>query len=295
MANVQFGIDHPVVTVRDLGATREQFKRLGFDPNPVGFHPWGTTLSLLMFRDNFIELISVSDPSKFGTNSVGGFCYGRNVGKFLERVEGLGLVALHSTNAKDDHQLLVERGLASQGQIDFRREMKKPNGQSDVALVSLGLFLNEAQRDVSHFICHQHRPELIWVKEWQDHPNGVNAVTGVTYVAERPNELLGRFVCFYGEARVKSSPEELVADSGCGVFRVVTPELASHLYGQIALPDWKGDHQPHGIALTVATPRFDALEALWKANGVKYASTDRDTYLVSPDQCGNVVMEFARA
>jgi hypothetical protein len=292
MANVQFGIDHPVVTVRDLASTREQFKRLGFEPNPVGFHPWGTTLSLLMFKDNFIELISVADPSKFGTNSVGGFCYGRNVGNFLERVEGLGLVALHSKDGKRDHQLLVGRGLRSQGQIDFRREMKKPDGTPDVAVVSLGLFLNDEQRDVSHFICHQHRPELIWVKEWQHHPNGANAVAGVTYLAERPHELVDRFVALYGESRVKASPQEVLADSGCGVFRIVNPQRARQLFGQVELPDWRGDGQPHGIALTVATPRFEELTSLWRDNGVRYVETDRRTYLVSPDQCGNVIMEF---
>jgi hypothetical protein len=294
MANVQFGIDHPVVTVRDLAKTREQFKRLGFEPNPVGYHPWGTSLSLLMFRDNFIELISVHDPSKFGTNSVGGFCYGRNVGSFLERAEGLGLVALHSKDGKGDHAMLVRRGLASQGQIDFRREMKKPDGSPDVAIVSLGLFLNGEQRDVSQFICHQHRPELIWVREWQNHPNGVNAVTRVTYLAESPSELKSRFVAFYGEERVQSCSDELVADSGCGTFRVVTSARAHLLYDAAELPDWRGDDQPHGIALTVATPRFEELPRLWRDQSVHYRLSDRGTYVIPASNCGNVVMEFER-
>jgi hypothetical protein len=294
MPNVTFGIDHPVVTVRDLAPVREQYKRLGFAPNPIGFHPWGTTLSLLMFKDNFIELISVNDASKFGTNAVNGFCYGRNVGKFLARTEGLGLLALHSKDARADHQLLSSRGLASQGLIDFRREMKKPDGSPDVAIVSLGLFLNDAQRDVSNFICHQHRPELIWVPEWQQHPNGVNAVTAVTYVAERPSELVERYAAFYGSERVVRKGEGFEADSGCGVIRAVSTAEAADIYGAVTLPDWRGDMGPHGIAITVSTPRFDALESLWRSNGVPCASSATGTLLIPPDQCGNVILEFER-
>ena len=294
MPNVQFGIDHPVVTIRDLAVAREQFTKLGFAPAPVGFHPWGTTLSLLMFKDNFIELISVNDPQKFGTNSVNGFCYGRNVGKFLDRVEGLGLVALHSKDARSDHQMLVNRGLKSQGQIDFRRDMKKPDGTPDVAIVSLGLFLNEEQRDVSNFICHQHRPELIWIPAWMNHPNGVNAVTAVTYIANRPEELLNRYLAFYGNEKVKASEDEVIADSGCGIIRICSPRRVTELFGSMRLPNWNGDTLPHGICLTVSTSRFDDLPAIWNTAGVTWEKSSHDTFLISPDQCGNVIMEFER-
>ena len=33
MANVQFGIDHPVITIKDLAKVRAQFERLGFAPD----------------------------------------------------------------------------------------------------------------------------------------------------------------------------------------------------------------------------------------------------------------------
>ncbi|MEJ8814319.1 VOC family protein [Variovorax ureilyticus] len=295
MPNQTFGIDHPVVTVRDFDKTREQFKKLGFAPNPVGYHPWGTVMSLLMFRDNFIEIIAVHDASKFGTNSVNGFCYGRNVGQFTDRVEGLGLVALHSKDARTDHAALTSRGLKSQGLIDFRRDMKKPDGSPDVAIVSLGLFLNEEQRDVSNFICHQHRPELIWVKEWMKHPNGVNAVVAVTYIAKEPMDLAARYRAFYGDAGVKTLDGTVEADSGFGVIRILTPHAVAERLGPIPLPDWKGDTSPHGIALSVSTPDFDKLPGIWDRSGIQYRRSPVGTYLISPEQCGNVIMEFVRA
>lgn len=291
MPNCSLGIDHPVVTVRDFNQVREQYRSLGFSPNPVGYHPWGTVMSLMMFKDNFIELISVDDSSKFGTNSVHGFCYGRNVGKFLERVEGLGLVALHSKDSRSDHARLTSRGLESQGLIDFKRNTKKADGTPDTAVVSLGLFLNEEHRDVSHFICHQHKPELIWVPEWMNHANGVNAITTVTYLAERPSELLPRFVGMYGEVRVQLNANSLAADTGCGVFRVVDRSTAIACFGS-TLPDWDDEKQPHGIAITMSTPLFSQLEDLWRKSGIPSQRTSRGTLAVPPKYCGNVILEF---
>ncbi|MES2399496.1 MAG: VOC family protein [Pseudomonadota bacterium] len=292
MSKVSLGIDHPVVTVRDLARAREQYRRLGFAPNPVGFHPWGTTLSLLMFKDNFIELISVSDSSKFGSHS-GGFCYGRNVSRFLERVEGLGLVALHSKDGRRDHARLVAQGLKSQGLIDFRRELKKPDGSPDEAVVTLGLFLNEEQRDVSQFICHQHRPDLVWMPEWQHHPNGVEAVSAVTYLAENPLDLLPRFLAFYGD--VAYSNELLEVDTGCGTLRAVSPVRARQMFGDVPLPDWGADPAPHGIAISVSTPLFSQLESLWVVHGIKCQESPSGSLLVPPQHCGNVLLEFVRS
>lgn len=292
MPNQTLGIDHPVVTVRDHAAVLDQYRAIGFSPSPVSYHPWGTVLSLMMFRDNFIEVISVADASKFGVNSVNGFCYGRNVGAFLDREEGLSLVALHSKDADGDHARLTGRGLKSQGRIDFRRAMTKADGTPDVAVVSLGLFLNEALRDVSHFICHQHRPELIWVPEWQNHPNGVHAITSVTYLARQPSDLLPRFEALYGKSKIIERDGTLTVDTGCGAFHLFTPAAAAEHYCDVPMPQRRED-SPHGIAIALASSKFGELEALWKRNGVEYQRSRTGTLLLEPRLCGNVILEFA--
>jgi len=298
MSNCTPGIDHPVVTVRDHAAVLQQYRAIGFNPSPVSYHPWGTVLSLMMFRDNFIELIGVADAAKFGTGAdtaaVNGFCYGRNVGRFLERAEGLGLVALHSKDADADHARLVARGLASQGRIDFRRAMKKPDGSPDVAVVSLGLFLNENERDVSHFICHQHRPELIWVPAWQQHPNGAMAVAAVTYLARDPQALAARFAAFYGSKNLRHGEGSLSVDTGCGEFRIWDEAMVQRQFGDVPLP-WRTDDAPHGIAITVTTSRLSELEDLWRQNSVTAQRSPTGSLLLAPHYCGNVILEFVAA
>ena len=292
MPNQTLGIDHPVVTVRDHAAVLDQYRAIGFSPSPVSYHPWGTVLSLMMFRDNFIEVIGVADASKFGTNSVNGFCYGRNVGAFLDRAEGLSLVALHSKDADGDHARLTGRGLKSQGRIDFRRAMTKADGTPDVAVVSLGLFLNEAQRDVSHFICHQHRPELIWVPEWQNHPNGVHAITSVTYLAAQPRDLLPRFEALYGKAR-PSRETALTVDTGCGVFRSLHPGSSCRTlrrYAAAAVARRFAARHCHRSG-DVEVRRARSRSGNEMASNTSAVRTG--TLLLEPRPCGNVILEFA--
>lgn len=55
----RFGVDHPVVSVRHHHDAVSKFSRLGFAPSPTSYHPWGSVLALMMFENNFIEVIGI--------------------------------------------------------------------------------------------------------------------------------------------------------------------------------------------------------------------------------------------
>ncbi|WMN16844.1 VOC family protein [Pseudomonas piscis] len=285
------GIDHPLVTVRDHAGALEQYRKMGFVPSPVSYHPWGSVTSLVMFPGNFIELIGIDDPAKFGTHSVNGFCFGRQLGQFLDRgEEGISLVALHSKNADDDHARLVAAGLPSQGRIDFRRSMTLPDGRDDEAVVSLALFIDPRLPDASNFICHQHRPELIWVKDWQRHPNGVEGILAVTYLAE-PEVLLARWKALYGDA-VRYNGAVLQADTRCGILRAMDSATAIQAYPGIALPKVVQE-RPHAIALQVGTRSLDDVRSILGRNGVAHVDLP-ERVVVQPQAAGNVILEFVQ-
>lgn len=286
----RYGIDHPLVVVNDHASVLERYIRMGFLPSPVSYHPWGTVTSLMMFPNNFIELIGVDDPEKFGTNSVDGFCFGRQLDSFLSRdQEGIYLVALHSKDADGDYAELTGRGLEGQGRIDFRRKMKLPDGTPDEAVVSLGLFIDSHLPDAPNFICQQHKPELIWVPEWQNHPNGVNGITAVTYLAE-PQELIERWRAIYSEENVSFDGEVLIADTGCGVFRAMNAEAIQKYYPGISLPKGKS-HHPHGVAISMSTTSPGELKRILQTQNTPFNEFD-NKILVAPEWTGNVIFEF---
>ncbi|WP_322095457.1 VOC family protein [Paraburkholderia bannensis] len=289
----RLGIDHPVVSVRNHPEAVEKYIRLGFSPSPISYHPWGSVLTLMMFEDNFIELIGIDDPSKFGTGEVNGFCYGRTLGEFLCRSEGLGLVSLHSKDIEADFAAVKASGLPTQQRVEFRRKITAPDGSPDEAVVSLGMIMDTELGDVSNFLCQQHRPEFIWRKDWQNHPNGANAVLEVIYVAPDLRVLEDRWSKLFGATQTKRIDGHVEADTGCGKMVALTFEQARERFAEIGLPVSYTD-KPHGIALQVRVKDLKVTEQILVQNGVHSARTTRGI-AVTPDSAGNAIIEFVEA
>lgn len=282
-----FGIDHPLVTVRDHAAVLENYKKLGFNLSPISYHPWGTVTSLVMFAKNFIELISVHDSSKFHANGAEAFCFGENLNNFLQKEEGVALLALYSNDADSDHQRLLDKGLQSQGRVDFRRAIKTPQGM-DEAVVSLGLFIDPNHPELSNFICQQHKPELIWVPEWQVHPNQANGITRIIYIGDL-SILSARWEALYGD-KVQHVNGEVRVDTGAGQLIGMTEQNFIHKYPDVDLPIWHGD-SIHAVLIQVNTTSLDAVKNIVADSNIKRAISDQSV-LISPEFAGNVILEF---
>jgi len=288
----RFGIDHPVVSVRNHPEAVEKYVRLGFSPSPISYHPWGSVLTLMMFENNFIELIGVDDPSKFGTGEVNGFCYGRLLGEFLERSEGLGLVSLHSKDIEGDFAAVKASGLPTQQRVDFRRKVTAPDGSPDEAVVSLGMILDKELGDASNFLCQQHRPEFIWRKDWQNHPNGANAVLEVVYIAPDLKLLEDRWSKLFGMEQTRQIDGHVEADTGCGKMVALTSEQANERFSGVGLPVAYTD-KPHGIALQVQVRDIGTTERILRDNAVSHARTGNGI-AVTPASAGNTIIEFVQ-
>lgn len=291
MSKNHLGIDHPLVAVRDMDKACEDFARLGFFINPRHHHPWGTDNHLLMFPDNFIEVISIYDHTKLDMTNEKGFAFGRFISNSIERREGISLVALHSEDARKDHQLMENRGVENQGIVDFRRVAHRPDGSEEEAVVSLVMLINSQQPSVSHFFCHQHKPELVWVEDWMDHPNGANAITAVAYVAKDPAELKSRFEGIYGPEAVTMKDGHLIAQTDRGIFEVLSPEQAKQRFKGVDVP--VSDEQlPSGVAIRVSTYSIEQAKAHLDKNKVKYKETAEGGLRIPAEYAGNTILEI---
>jgi hypothetical protein len=286
----RLGIDHPIVSVRNHPEAVQKYIKLGFSPSPLSYHPWGSVLTLMMFENNFIELIGIDDASKFGINSVDGFCYGRTLGQFLERSEGLGLLALHSKDIEGDFAAVKATGLPVQQRVDFRRKLVTADGTPDEAVVSLGIVMDTELGDASNVLCQQHRPEFIWRKDWQDHPNGANAVNEVIYFAAELGVLEARWAKLFGAENTSWIDGHVEADTGCGRVVALTRSQALERFACVGLPVSYTD-KPHGFALQVRVRGLAAVERILSENGVTHGQTARGV-AVAPDAAGNTIIEF---
>ncbi|OUS29585.1 hypothetical protein A9R01_12960 ['Osedax' symbiont bacterium Rs2_46_30_T18] len=285
------GIDHPLVAIADMDKAAADFARLGFFINPRHHHPWGTDNHLLMFPENFIELISVYDHSKLDMTNEKGFAFGRFIQNSIERKEGISLVALHSEDARADHQLLQQRQVENQGIVDFRRVAHRPDGSEEEAVVSLVMLINSQQPAISNFFCHQHKPDLVWVKDWMTHANGANGISMVSYIAENPTDFYQRFAGIYGEQAVSVEEGHLVAHTDRGDFEVLSPERARARFAGVAIPCNEAQ-VPSGIAIRVTSHSIAQARAHLDENQVAYTLTDEGGLRIAASYAGNTIIEI---
>jgi hypothetical protein len=296
MANGPLGLEHPLVCSRDLDGLATRYRALGFAPTPKGLHPWGTGTQLVMFPDNFIELMGIEDRSRIdvvtgSADGSGGFRFGRFIADFLDRREGVAMVALHSKDARADLAAVTARGLPNAGLVDFRRAVRLPDGRAGEAVVTLAMLIDPREPQLSHFICHQHRPELVWVPDWLHHPNGAEAITRITYAAADPDAVRPRFAGIWGAEAISMVTGGFLVTTAGGEFLVLDHSACRARFAGTRMPD-RWQDAPCAIAIGVRVPKLERLLAHLAKNAVP-VSSGRGTILAGPPHAGPVILEFS--
>ncbi len=290
MANGPLGLEHPLVCAHDQDGLAARYRAMGFAPTAKGRHPWGTGTQLVMFADNFIELMGIEDRSLVDVASPDGFRFGRFIADFLARREGIAMVALHSKDAVGDLAAVRGRGVPSAGLVDFRRAVKLPDGTADEAVVSLAMLIDPVHPQLSNFICQQHRPEFVWVAEWLRHPNGVTGIASVVYAAAELAAVRPRFAALWGEAAVSAVPHGFrVATVGGDIVVLDHAGAAARFAGTTQPVGWQD--VPCAIALGVRAPDRGLVQSFLEGNSVPFTVAG-ETLRVGPPHAGNIVLEF---
>jgi hypothetical protein len=290
MANGPLGLEHPLVCTHDLDALAARYRAMGFAPTPKGRHPWGTGTQLVMFADTFIELMGIEDRSLIELASPDGFRFGRFIADFLDRREGIAMLALHSKDARGDLAAVQARGIASADLVDFRRAVKLPDGTADEAVVSLAMLIDPARPQLSNFICQQHRPEFVWVADWLHQPNGTTGIAWLAYAAADLGAVRPRFAALWGEAAVSPVPHGFSVATAGGDLLVLDHAGVQARFAGTSLPAGWQD-APCAIAIGVRTPDRALVRSFLDSNNVPF-TTAGDALRVAPPHPGKIVLEF---
>ena len=290
MTNGPLGLEHPLVVSDNLDAMAERYRAMGFAPTRKGHHPWGTGTQLVLFPDNFIELMGIEDRSLIDEPSPGGFRFGRFIADALARREGIAMIALHSDDAIADVAAVTGRGVESDGLVDFRRAVTLPDGTQDEAVVTLAMLIDWDRPALSHFICQQHRPEFVWVADWMRHPNGAAAITRVVYAAAEPHAVWPRFAGIWGEAALTEIDGGFSVATAGGELLVLDRPSAERRFAPVPMPEaWR--NAPCAVGIEVRAADINLVHSVMLRNGVPHVRT-AETVRVPPSYAGNVVLEF---
>ena len=263
------GIDHLVVAVRDLEASRSAYRRLGFTLTPVARHPFGTANSLVQLGGNFLELLAVADPARIAEPTSTAFSFAAVNRDYLRRREGLSMLVLKSRDAAADRADFVARGLRVFEPFGFERLAKSPDGAERKVAFSLTFTGDRRIPDAGFFTCQHHFPENFWRPEFQRHANGARAIEAAIMVARDPADFHEFLTYFTGQHDMVATSLGITIDSGDGKVEVMTPVAVRAFFG--AAVDVEDDPAPRFVACRIAVDSLERTRAALAANAVPFA------------------------
>ncbi len=284
MPTTSRGLDHIVVTVRDMDEATRNYQRMGFLTTPRMFHPFGTANHLMMFKTNFLEIIGVVSPA-----DVRGI--GTIIQKLSEQREGVSHFALQTQDAQADRLEFESKGLRPSEVSHFKRSVKLPDGRRLDAEVSVCVFDQSDSPRVMMFVSQQHVAEAVWVPEWQIHPNGAEDVKSVYIVSQNPAAEFGdRFIKLFGKASIQRGKESLIARLPNGEIVVLTPGQFLRCFEGADLT--VESILPYIAAISVRVRDVGLVECLTGKNGLTGIRLDCGSLLVKPEMANGVAVQF---
>ncbi len=224
------GLDHVAHAVRDLDAAADLYRRMGFTVGARNRHSWGTHNSIVQLPGFFVELLTIGEPEKLGTDGLSTL-FGRFNERFLKSREGLSFLVLESHDAKADAAAFRAAGIAASEALPFERDAKRPDGSVVKVGFSLAFARDELAPNASFAVCQQHYPENFWNPKFQVHDNGATGIAGVVMAADSPTDQQIFLSAFVGERDLQSTSSGITVKTPRGEIQVMEPRAFRDHYG----------------------------------------------------------------
>jgi hypothetical protein len=229
------GLDHIVHAVHDLDACAAFYERLGFLVGARNRHDWGTHNRLIQLPGFFIELLTVAEPDRLGSDGLSRL-FGAHNRDFLARHQGFSGLLLDSRDAAADARNFHDAGIAASEALRFEREGRRPDGTPIRVGFSLAFARDPAGAEAGFATCQQHFPENFWNPAFQAHRNGATGVAGVVMVAENPSDHHIFLSAFTGERELLATSNGVTVTTPRGTIQVMEPSAFERHFG-VAPPD----------------------------------------------------------
>ena len=281
------GLDHIVHAVRDLDAAAEFYRRLGFTVGARNRHSWGTHNHIVQLPGFFVELLTVAEPEKLGTEGFS-VLFGGFTRSFLVRQQGLAILFLESHDGKADAASFRASGIAASDALQFEREGKRPDGSPVKVGFTLAFARDDKAPEIGFATCQQHFPENFWNPAFQQHPNTTSSVAGVVLVAENPTDHHIFLSAFTGVRDLSATSSGVTASTPRGDVKVMDPAAFRSHFGTEP-PDIS-----QGMRLAALQFRVRdrvALTAALNAGAIAF-STRMGSILVAPETAMGATLVF---
>ncbi|WP_350131726.1 VOC family protein [Marinobacter salarius] len=163
--------------VNNLQATQASYTRLGFTVMPRMTHSeLGTSNQIIVLQSTYIEFIGdLANARK------------RIADRLSPRLrfgDGITMMCLGTNSIHDELSRLTCEGINPDKVQSARRTVSLPSGSIDQTDSHFFYTRNPVHPFLSFFFCQHNRPDLIWIQDFQTHPNTAEEITGVVIVSD---------------------------------------------------------------------------------------------------------------
>jgi len=281
------GLDHVIHAVRDLEAAAELYRRLGFTVGARNRHAWGTHNHLVQLPGFFIELLTVAEPEKLGTDGLSAL-FGTFNRIFLKNQEGFSFLILESEDAATDAARFRTAGIGVSDAMRFEREGKRPDGSTVKVGFSLAFARDAKAPAVGFAVCQQHFPENFWNPAFQQHANTVSGIEAAVLVADNPGEHHAFLSAFAGGCEVSATSSGIAASTPRGDISVMDAAALRRHFGTEPPNISRGARL---AALQFRVRDRAALSTALKAGGIA-ARADAGKTIVGPEMALGATLAF---
>lgn len=267
-------VDHPVVAVHDLRATRAQYQKLGFVVPPSGKHQeWGTENLCIMFPEDYLEIRGIGDSSRFLAG----------VDKFLEKGEGLYSVAFNAKSADESYLAGIDVGLSIEPPKALNRKLALEDRILDLHFRTVMLD-HSLYPGLTHAnLCEHLTSDTLRQPGWLDHPNGVVSFGRIVGVISDFDAAQFAYNKLLGPENVRREIDRiwLSFEEGADVELITAEEAES-----------RGDAHPNRgdaylAAATLLVEDLAKTTHVFEENGIQFTQVAEGILKVNPeDACG---------
>jgi hypothetical protein len=275
-------LDHLVINTHfEMNAAHDIFAQLGFTLTPRGRHSLGSINHLMVFENDYLELIGL--PSDGGSLRK----------EVLESPVGIDGLVFQTSDAAHTHQLLQANGLAVQPVQAFSRPVELDGIVSEARFETVRFEPGQFNAGRLYY-CKHFTPDLVWRKEWQAHPNGVNKLAALLIVCESPQQEATHYVAAAGGFAVVGANGEYRVRGVHYSLVFVTDAQYAECYGSLTCVGGKRSSFFGAIALQTSSlaPLRKALKRMQK-NGLLTVTWHEQPGRIAVQMPGfNTLLEF---
>lgn len=262
-------VDHLILPVTSLEASRARLTKLGFTVAPDARHPFGTENACVFFKDGtYLEPLAIGHRETCEKAALKGnvFVARDQAFRFRRGQEGFSGLVFASDNADEDHKAFRRLGISGGRQLKFSRMFKDSNGKESEGSFKLSFAADLRSPDSFFVTCERQNVPKIDRSALEKHPNGAVSITEIALGEPNPSDFQYILQEVMNQREINSHSFGIELMSG-------NANIAA--YGADGLKAWYGIEQGcHGRGLrfrafSVGVKSLKSLAKLLKKNKIK--------------------------